>query len=1029
MPLPRSKSVRRLALAALAAAVTTALPARTEAQYFGRNKVQYETFRFQVLQTEHFDLHYYDEERATAEQAGRMAERWYARLSSALSHDLRGRQPLILYASHPDFEQTNAIPGELDESTGGVTESFKRRIVLPMGSSLAELDHVLGHELVHAFQYDMRGRGESNLAEPGLQLPLWFVEGMAEYLSIGPVDPNTAMWMRDAARSGKLPTIAKLDQSRYFPYRFGQALWAFIASSYGEGRVGEIYKVAARGVTPERAFETVLGFSADSLSHEWQRSTQDWAGEQGVVAEKATASLTADTSGAGRLLLGPKGVRGRLNVSPSLSPDGSKVAFLSERDVFSIELFLADAGSGKVIRRLTRAALDPHLQSLQFIHSSGAWSPDGRRIAIATVQRGKPALDILDVESGRVLQEIPFADMGEIYSPTWSPDGARLAFSGLAGGRSDLFVVDLGSRRVTRLTDDLYADLQPAWSPDGNTIAFATDRFTTRIENLEYGELRLGLIEVAGGAVRALGPDRGKNINPQWSNDGADLYFVSDRTGISNVYRLKLSSGELAQVTDVRTGVSGITGTSPAISLARSAPRAVFSVFESGQYRLHALDGEKLDGTKLEGGAPPAEPRAGILPPALGSAGATAVADASLPDPATFKRGKYRAGLSLDAIGQIGLGVAAGNGGVAVGGGSALYWSDMLGDHNLATQFQVSSSSGGVGRNLAAIVGYQNLRRRWNWGLIGGQIPYFSRAFEFEEDVANGIGTARDIRFWEIDRRLQTIVAYPFSRAQRVELGVSFRNVDFASEVQTQTFSLITGELLTDVTTPGPEDSIPSLNMVEGLAALVYDNSVFGGTSPVTGQRYRFEASPVAGDLQYTSVLGDYRRYLRLGGGPLTLAARGIHLGRYGRDSDTDRISEIYIGYPWLVRGYDASSFTLDECGGGNGEDCPAFDRLFGSRIAIGNLELRLPLLGALGIVHSPMVPPVEAAAFYDAGVAWTEADKARFLGGDRPSVASYGGSVRINLLGLAVAEISYVHPNQRPVKGWYWLFALQPGF
>jgi len=62
--------------------------------------------------------------------ASRLAERWYARLSSLLSHQLRGRQPLILYASGPHFRQTNAIEGELGEGTGGVTEAAKRRIVL-----------------------------------------------------------------------------------------------------------------------------------------------------------------------------------------------------------------------------------------------------------------------------------------------------------------------------------------------------------------------------------------------------------------------------------------------------------------------------------------------------------------------------------------------------------------------------------------------------------------------------------------------------------------------------------------------------------------------------------------------------------------------------------------------------------------------------------------------------------------------------------------------------------------------------------
>ncbi len=998
-------------------------PSPAHAQYFGRNKVQYQSFHFKVLATDHFDLYYYEDERPMAEEAGRMAERWYERLSKAFNHELHGRQPLILYASHPHFEQTNAIPGELDESTGGVTESYKRRIVLPLGASLAEVDHVIGHELTHAFQYDLQRRGESGMSNPGTQMPLWFVEGMAEYLSIGPHDANTAMWMRDAARNDKLPTIAKLDQSRFFPYRYGEALWAFVASRYGEERVGEIFKAATgRGTTVDRAFEAVLGFSADSLSREWQRATKAWATGRDTSAVAGETTPPPPSGAVGRLLLGPTGERGRLNVSPSLSPDGSKVAFLSERGAFSIELFVADAATGKIERRLTKAAVDPHLQSLQFINSAGEWSPDGSRIAVATVRGGEPAIEVMEARSGSVLESIRFPELGEVYHPTWSPDAKQIAFSGLIRGASDLFVVDLATRHHRRLTDDLYSDLQPAWSPDGRSIAFASDRFTTQLADLRYGPLQLVRMDLATSAVSVVpGADVGKNINPQWSGDGQSLFFVSDRSGISNLYRVTLDRGQVTQVTDVPTGVSGITALSPAFSVARRSDRAVFSVYEKSGYRIHELDGGALSGTA------PGVPlrRADLLPSALGDASATATAAATLPDSTGFQHSRYHAGLSLDSVGQIAVGVSAGNGGYGVGGGSALFWSDMLGDHNLATQFQVSSSQGGISRNLAALVSYVNLKQRWNWSVSAGQIPYFWRDFQIQDTPTQEIQT--DSRFWEIQRQVQGLIAYPFNRAQRVEFGVGYESIDFQSEVETQTIDVNTGSV-TDVTVPGPDNNTPTLNLIEGLAALAYDTSVFGGTSPVLGQRYRVEASPVVGDLHYVGVLGDYRRYVKLGG-PFTLAGRGLHLGRYGKDSDTQRISPLFLGYPWLVRGYDASSFTVDECNGGSGSDCPVFDQLFGSRLAVANLELRMPLFGALGVVPSPMVPPVEVAAFYDAGVAWTGGDKARFLGGARPGVSSYGGAFRLNLLGFAVAEISYVHPNDRPVKGAYWVFALQPGF
>jgi hypothetical protein len=167
----------------IAAAILCSCPAGAGAQYFGRNKVQYDQADVRVLATEHFDLYYPREDLSAALVAGRLAERWHTRLSKVLQHTLRGRQPLILYASHRTFEQTNVWSGLIDERTGGFTESRKRRIVIPFAATLAETDHVLGHEIVHAFQYDISDQSRSPL-----DVPLWFVEGMAEYLTLGADD-------------------------------------------------------------------------------------------------------------------------------------------------------------------------------------------------------------------------------------------------------------------------------------------------------------------------------------------------------------------------------------------------------------------------------------------------------------------------------------------------------------------------------------------------------------------------------------------------------------------------------------------------------------------------------------------------------------------------------------------------------------------------------------------------------------------------------------------------------------------------
>ena len=1019
-------STRRAWWSALAmtALALGALAPPAGAQYFGRNKVQYRSFDVRVLRTEHFDIYFYPEEREAARQAGRMGERWYARLAKLFDHQLTGRQPLILYASHPDFEQTTVLGGELSEGTGGVTEMSKRRIVLPLAASLAETDHVIGHELVHAFQFDIARQGRSGsgfLEQQGLRMPLWFVEGMAEYLSIGPIDANTAMWMRDAVERNKIPKISQLDNPDYFPYRYGEAFWAYVAGRWGDYAVGRILKAAGRATDVEAAIASVTGVKTDTLSREWHEALRAWNGPIAKVTEgpeKSAKVLETESHGIGRY-----------NVSPALSPDGTRMVFLSERDLFSIEAYLADARTGKVIRKITRTAVDPHYESLEFIQSAGSFSPDGRRFAFSAVAKSHPVLSVMEIGSGRIVRELAFPDLGEVFSPSWSPDGSEIAFSAQAGGLTDLFVVNVASGARRRLTHDLYADLEPSWSPDGKHIAFVTDRFGTRVDSLEYGAPRLALIDPAGGEPTPLSTfDDGKAVDPQWAPDGRSLYFVSDRGGISNVYRLSLDGGTPRQVTNLRTGVSGITPLGPAISVARESGRLVYTAYVGGHFALYSLDSPDA----LAGIEPVATPSAAAMPPVERK-------DSMLPelqnDPqfglvaeATLDEKPYRAKLSIDHVSQLGLGVGTGAGGTSVGGGTTLFWSDMLGRHQLATLLQISNYGGDFSNNIAGVLAYQNLKSRWNWGVAGSQIPYLTRNILVSEGLfgSEPATQEQDFRFWQIDRELGGSVQYPFSRVQRIELGAGFRQIAYKSEIQTRIWSDITGNLLFDHT--AANDSFPTINLATASAALVYDNSVFGGTSPILGQRYRLEADPVVGDLHFVGLLGDYRRYVMVAR-PVNVAARVLTYGRYGRDSDDPRLGAVFAGDPWLIRGYDVDSFTNAEFSAAGNGSVDAIDRLLGSRIGITNLELRLPLIGPAGLVRSVIFPPIEAAGFFDAGVGWDDSVKPTFLGGSREPVTSHGVALRVNLFGIVIGEADLVHPNDRPLKGWYWQFNLQPGF
>jgi Tol biopolymer transport system component len=1025
--------------AILGLTVLSAGPAAPDAlaQYFGRNKVRYASFDFEVLKTEHFDIYFNSDEAEAVEYAGRMMERWYSRLSRLLDHELRGRQPLILYSAHPQFEQTNAISGELSEATGGVTEIFKRRIVLPFAGPLGETDHVLGHELVHAFQFSITGQGRNDaalLVPSAVRLPLWFIEGMAEFLTLGPVDPQTAMWMRESARDKDLPFVSELWNPRYFPYRYGQSLWAYIAGRWGDQTVGQLLKVAGQTVDAQVAIQEVLEITSDSLSIAWHNALRR--------QYDAVAAVTDTVAGLATKIIGPDITGGNLNIAPAISPNGEYLVYLSERGLFSIDMYLADARTGEIQRRLTRTASDPHFESLQFINSAGAWSADGRLFAFGGITKGKPVISIIEAESGDRVKDLRVGEVDEIFNPTWSPDGRSIAFSAIQGGLLDLWVIDVADGELRRLTADPFAEMMPDWSPDGSRIAFVTDRFGANFETLQMGDYRLALIDPNTGQIEVVpGFSEGKDINPQWSSDGSNLFFISDRGGISNLYRVELSTGRIFQLTDLLGGVSGITSISPALSVAEQTDKLVFSSYEGGSYSIYTFD----EAAELAGQPPEfldAAVNPAALPPEQRATEELEVLldnpELGLPDALTFSVQNYKPGLGLDYIAQPSLGLAVGGNGFFFGGGAGLFWSDMLGDHNLSTFFTISNEGGNFLRSTAAVAQYTNRSKRIAWGGAVSQVPLIIRDFAFFTGTIDGqpVDIQQELREWQVNREVSGILQYPFNRSQRVELSAGFRNIDFSSEVRTRAFNLSTGEVILDEREPLAADTLSSLNLVVGSVALVYDKSIFGGTSPVLGQRYRFEASPVVGSLDYVNLLGDYRRYL-MPVMPLTVAFRLMTVGRYGSGAEDPRLVPFYIGYPFLVRGYDDGSFSSRECNivPGQISTCPVYDNLFGSRFGVFNFELRLPLLGALGVFPAQGAPPAEIGTFFDAGLAGGRFRRTAIGVGsqlveiDHTPVTSLGGFMRLNLFGFAIVELDYVWPMDRPEKNPYFVFQFNPGF
>lgn len=984
----------------------------TYAQYFGRNKVQYETFNYKILKTKHFDIYYYNESEATINDIGQMAEVWYDRLSDIFDHQLINRNPIVIYASHTDFQQTDITQGLIGEGTGGFTEALRNRVVLPLTESYASTNHVLGHELVHAFQYDiLRSRDSVNLRS-SMMMPLWFIEGLAEYLSIGTYEPHTSIWLRDGIIHDDVPTFREMSRDyTYFPYRYGHAFWTYVTGKWGDDVISRLYYETAK-LGYEEAILRLSGKREKEFSQEWQQSIKDFY--SGFVA-KGTA-----IDNAGKRLIGGKKA-GKMNIAPSVSPDGRYLVFLSEREVFTMDLFLADAQTGKILKKIATSKSNTHLNSMMFLESAGTWSPDSRKLAYVVFRSGVNEIEIMDVERRRVIDRIEFPDIGSMLNPAWSPDGRYIAFSGMNGGITDLYLYDLNERKLRKLTDDKYTDLQAAWSPDSRKIAFVTDRGAeTDFERFYFSPLQLAIYNVENSELEVLNifPEA-KHINPQFSVDGLGLLFISDVSGISNIHFYDMSSKTTRKISDVMTGVTGITQSAPAFSYAVQADQLVYSVFEDKGYNIYRLQSTDtsatLENTDLtvrpsEGQMPPGErePRQ-IVNDYLASAAR------SVPDTTSFRESEYKPKLRLEQLSNVGIGAGVSRFGGALAGGANLWFTDMMNEHVLVTAIQAT----GTLKDLGGIAAYFNQRGRFIWGGSAGHIPYITVQVGAFVDSVNIDGAVYEALIVEqlllrtFDDQLSIQGLYPFNQEHRAEFSLGYSHISYDAEIFRSVLvgNLVVSDEIIDLGAPSP------LNLIMFSSAFVHDRSFFGFTAPLKGSRFRIEPGTTFGSLNFLTLLADFRKYFRAH--PVTFAFRGMHYGRYFNDAEDPRLFPLYVGYDYLVRGYNYSTFTAEEC---NGPDCPELNRLIGSKMAIGNFEVRLPLLGheRLSLIRSRVLP-VDFNLFADAGVAWTDNESPVWEfntdSTERIPVFSTGASLRINLFGYIVGEVYYALPFQRPVR------------
>ena len=233
---------------------------------------------------------------------------------------------------------------------------------------------------------------------------------------------------------------------------------------------------------------------------------------------------------------------------PSWSPDGRRIAFISERDGhpdrnpgwFTSEIYVMDADGGN-LQNLTNHPSDDR---------SPSWSPDGKRIVFESDRDGNPDIYVMDADGGN--QQRLTENRNNDGDPSWSPDGERIVFSAQREGHvenkfgitDEIYVMDADGGNQQRLTDNRNNDWDPVWSPDGKRIAFMADR------KGDFVKFDIYVMDADGGNQQKLTNHRAWDASPSWSPDSQRIVFHSKRDGNYEIYVMDADGGNLQNLTN-----------------------------------------------------------------------------------------------------------------------------------------------------------------------------------------------------------------------------------------------------------------------------------------------------------------------------------------------------------------------------------------------------------------------------------------------------------------------------------------------
>ena len=966
----RNNSAISLSIITLLLLFQTVLISNANGSVFGQNKVQYSYFSWKYLTTEHFDIYYNQGGEDLADFAAEVAEDAYMKLLRSFQYYPTNQDPIVMvtYQSHNDFEQTNVSWSQPTEGTGGFTEFLKNRMVVPFEGDHEKFRHVIHHELTHVVTLNFlygQGFGAVLSGISQSRVPLWFIEGLAEFYSRNGLDSETEMYLRDAVINDLLPELYMLDQLGYLGvYKCGQSVIYWIAWRYGEEKIGELLHQLKKLRDFNRALKASIGIDEKELTKRWRRFMKERYWPQ-------VTKLNPPDHAAYRLTDHQEEYC-YVNNSPALSPNGEWLAFISDRSDY-FDVYLMSTLDGKVHRRLVRGQRSQQFEELHWLRPGITWAPDGTRVAFCAKSGEYDALYIINVKDGSIARKYEFISDG-LFSPSWSPDGNHIALIHIKDGHSDLAVIDISTGKVTLLTTDHFDEADPSWSSDSRRLVFTSNRgdYDT-ISNKDNDDSSLMQrlkesdifeIDVNSKHVRPLTDDRFVERTPMWTQLDSTILYVSDRSGAFNLYLHNLSTGNIQSITNLVTGAF-----QPTIS--RLSQTVAFTSYYNHGYDIFLLNAPFADEqfTIAQKLSNPDEIPEGDANSVINTTSADyshfvfdrlydvssseqiQTEDTTLVDIRTkdkegnYPSRDYRIRLSPDLVYVS----ASYSPYFRMQGSGMLLFTDVLGNHQIYLSLDLNRSTD----NSNFFINYQYLAYRINLsnGFYHYAYPYYSQ------------GTIWRDRNWG----LFSTASYPLSRYNRLDFGLEYVVIERS------------------ILNPDPRN-ISRLSIIFPHAGYVHDTSVWrSNVEPSNGGRWRVDALwspdfPRTGDksMEFTTLSADYRNYLNFkkeytlafrASGALSNGKNPQHFFMGGmmnwfnprydnpeRDIMVNRVEDIYF-----------ASFITPLRGVGY------YNRV-GTRYLLGNLEFRYPFIRHLvfGWPLPAYFRDVRGALFMDYGTAWT---------------------------------------------------------